>query len=136
MFEKFLKDYTLEERSWIKYDIANSAYTLTVVTVFFPIIFKLVAENSMSSGDATSILSKATGWYAVVIAVLSPILGNIADFKGYKKILFNIFLFMGLIFGILLCIPVIPWQVYLGIYIFATIGYTGANVFYDAFLTD
>ncbi len=137
MFDRFLKNYTLEERSWIKYDIANSAYTLTFVTVFFPIIFKLVAAQSdVDSENAATILLKATGWYSLIIAILSPILGNISDYKGYKKILFKIFLFMGLIFGLLLCIPVVPWQIYLGIYIIATIGYTGANIFYDAFLTD
>lgn len=137
MFERFLKNFTLEERSWIKYDIANSAYTLTFVTVFFPIIFKIIAgKEGIDSDNATSILLYATGIYAAIVAILAPILGSLADYKGHKIKFFRFFLIIGLVFALLLTIPEIPWQIYLVIYMIATIGYTAANVFYDSFLTD
>ncbi|ERJ12427.1 Membrane protein putative [Haloplasma contractile SSD-17B] len=137
MFKRLLKNFNETERSWIMYDVANSAYTLTFVTVFFPIMFKQVAlESGVESASATVILLKATFWYALIVAILSPLLGNLADYKGHKKLFFKLFLFTGLIFGVLLSLPMIPWQVYLGIYIIATVGYSGANIFYDSFLTD
>ncbi len=142
MFEKVLKKFTLEERSWIKYDIANSAYTLTIVTVLFPILYGLVTEGVFSNDVnenkdiANSIFLYVTGGISLTVAILSPILGTMADFKGYKKKFFKLSLVIGLIFGVLLMIPAIPWQILLVIYSIATIGYTAANVFYDSFLTD
>ncbi|QVK18008.1 MFS transporter [Mycoplasmatota bacterium] len=142
MFDSFLEEFNQEEQSWIKYDIANSAYTLTIVTVLFPLLYLLITKGAFSANESTnnnianSILLYATGIISFIVAILSPILGTMSDFKGHKKKFFKASLSIGLIFGLLLCIPVIPWQVILIIYSIATIGYTAANVFYDSFLTD
>lgn len=132
------KSFSKEERSWILYDVANSAYTLAILTVFFTLLFKDLAleQSGISDKEAGSILAYATGIISIIIAILAPILGNLADHKGKKKRFFKIFLFMGLIFGVLLSIPDLPWYILLTIYVVATIGYSGANVFYDSFLTD
>lgn len=132
MFKKFTK----EEQSWILYDVANSAYILTVVTVLFPILFMNIAANDLTPDTATAYTQYAKSIYSMVVAVLSPILGTYGDYKGNKKKLFMFFLILGITGGFLLCIPNISWQIIIVIYIFATIGYAGANVFYDAFLVD
>lgn len=132
-----LRNFSKEERSWILYDVANSAYVLIVVTTLFPILFMNIAiENGVSNSDATAYTQYAKSIYSVIIAVLAPILGTYGDFKGKKKKMFLFFLTIGLVGGFLLCIPSVSWQVILIMYIFATIGFAGANIFYDAFLVD
>ena len=71
---------TQEERSWVLYDCANSAYSIAITTALFPIIFGMFKSsgNSMDLGYFNTIAS-------IFIAVLSPILGTIADYKDKKK---------------------------------------------------
>ncbi|PKM51727.1 MAG: MFS transporter [Firmicutes bacterium HGW-Firmicutes-7] len=129
--------FTKEERSWILYDVANSAYTLTILTVLFPILFMNVAvEDGLSTSVATAYTQYAKSIYSIIVALLAPILGTYGDYKGKKKKMFLFFLTMGVVGGFLLCIPYLSWQVVIVTYIFATVGYAGANVFYDAFLID
>ncbi len=130
------KGFTKEERSWILYDVANSAYTLTIVTVLFPILFMNLAKGDLGEATATAYTQYAKSIYSVIVALLAPILGTYGDYKGKKKKMFMFFLIVGIVGGFLLCIPNLSWQVVIVTYIFATIGYAGANVFYDAFLTD
>lgn len=132
MFKKFTK----EERSWIFYDIANSAYTLTVVTVLFPVLFMNIATSQLGDSTATAYTQYAKSIYSIIVALLAPILGTYGDYKGKKKKMFMFFLMIGIVGGFLLCIPNLSWQIVIVTYIFATIGYSGANVFYDAFLID
>lgn len=132
-----LKHFTKEERSWILYDVANSAYTLTVLTVLFPILFMNIAiEDGLSNSVATAYTQYAKSIYSIIVALLAPILGTYGDYKGKKKKMFIFFLTIGIVGGFLLCIPNLSWKVVFVTYIFATIGYAGANVFYDAFLID
>lgn len=69
-----------EERSWILYDCGNSAYSMAVTTALLPIIFGMFDNvgSSMDLGYFNSIAS-------ILVAVLSPILGTIADYKDRKK---------------------------------------------------
>ena len=78
MFSKLLKKlgFSLEEASWIMYDIGNSAQTLTMCTVIFPL---LIAH--ITPGDSSIMLGYANSIYALVLAFLSPILGTMADYK-------------------------------------------------------
>lgn len=130
------KGFTKEERSWIFYDVANSAYTLTVVTVLFPVLFMNIASSDLSTATATAYTQYAKSIYSVIVALLAPILGTYGDYEGKKKKMFIFFLILGVVGGFLLCIPNLSWQIVLVTYIFATIGYAAANVFYDAFLID
>lgn len=132
-----LKNFSKEERSWILYDVANSAYVLIVVTTLFPILFMNVAmDNGISNSNATAYTQYAKSIYSIIIAILAPILGTYGDFKGKKKKMFLFFVTLGLVGGFLLCIPNLSWQIIFVIYVFATIGFAGANIFYDAFLVD
>ena len=128
---------TKQEKSWILYDWANSSYTLIVVTAIFPIFFKNFAAFGIKENIATAYLGYSNTIATLIIEILAPILGTIADYKNYKKR----FLFFFFMLGILatLVLPLVfqgQWLFCLIIFIIATIGYASANVFYDAFLVD
>lgn len=134
MFIKLLKKlgFTLEESSWILYDVATSAQSLTTMTVLFPLLIAFVApenEGSIWTGWANTI-------YALIIALMSPVLGTIADYKDQKMKFFKFFLTIGIIFGILLALPIFDYKMCVVLYAIAMIGYTAANIFYDASLND
>ncbi len=71
---------TKAEKSWILYDCANSAYSIAITTALLPIIFGRFTNigSAMDLGFFNSIAS-------IIIAVLSPILGTVADYKDKKK---------------------------------------------------
>lgn len=134
MFLKLLNKmgFNLEESSWIIYDIANSAQTLTTMTVLFPLLIAFIApenEGSVWTGWANTI-------YALIIAIMSPVLGTIADYKDHKMKFFKFFLTIGVIGGILLALPIFDYKMCVILYAIAMMGYAAANIFYDASLND
>lgn len=133
MFTRILKKlgFTKEEISWILYDVGNSAQVLTTCTVIFPL---LIAK--ITPGDSSVYVGWANAIYGLVLAVLSPILGTLADYKGKKMKLFRFFLIIGIVGGFLLCIPTIDYMTMIVIFCIAMIGYNGSIIFYDAFIVD
>lgn len=131
--EKRRKKFTRQERSWIMYDWANSAYVTIMVTAIMPIYFADIAGNAGQAGDywwgIGSSLSMA------VMALLAPIIGTMADFKGYKKKLFCLFLALGLGFSLFSVIST-NWVVLLIGYSVSHVGFLGSCLIYDSFLTD
>lgn len=126
------------ERSWALYDWANSAYTLTVTTTVFPLYFKSATEQmGMASNVSTAYWGFANALATLIIALLAPVLGTLADYYGYKKRFFLAFLAVGvsstLILGI---VPESQWILLLIVYILTAAGFAGGNIFYDAFLVD
>src|SRR5262245_22427864 len=84
-----------ELRAWAMYDWANSAYMVAIITAIFPIYFSSVAAADLPPTVATYRFSIATTIGLTIIAVLSPLLGTIADFAGAKKKLLGGFLALG-----------------------------------------
>ena len=121
------------ERSWILYDVGNSAFVLMVATLI-PIFFNALAE----SGGLTSVEYLAYWGYAssvvtIITAILSPILGTVADTRGFKKPIFMLCLFVG-VAGCCAMGLATTWLPFLIIFILAKIGFSGSLVFYDSML--
>lgn len=130
--------FTREEKSWIMYDVGNSAYSLVIVTAILPIYFKAVATNAgISSHLSTSYWGYATSFGTLLISLLAPLLGTLADYKGYKKVLFSFFALCGIVmtFG-LAVVPDQSWLILLIVYVISHMGFQGGNIFYDGFLID
>ena len=126
---------TKGEKSWILYDVANSAFTMLVSTTI-PIFFHGLTGNAgISAAQSTAIWGNITSIAVLILAVLSPILGALADYSGMKKKLFLLFLMVGLA-GLFSLSAVTEWKAFLCLFVVARVGYSACNVFYDSMLTD
>ncbi len=128
---------TRQELSWALYDVGNSAFVLIVVTTVMPIFFKDVAARQMDPASSTAAWGFANAAASLVVAVIAPVLGALADYRHMKKRLFAAFAAFGIAFTFLLTFAGAGgWIFALAVFAAARIGFAGANVFYDAFLTD
>ncbi|SET76077.1 MFS transporter, UMF1 family [Natronincola peptidivorans] len=131
-----LKHFTKQEKSWMMYDWANSAYSTIITAAVLPIFFKSVTRGAgINPNIADSYWGYGTAVASIIVALFAPILGTLGDYKNMKMRLFRVFLVIGLISTAALAFTD-QWQVILGIYIITVIGFSGANIFYDAFLVD
>lgn len=133
-------------RAWCMYDWANSVYSLTITSAIFPIYFQNVAVNA--SGGSTvnffglEVVNNVLYSYALsasflLVAIMLPILSGIADYAGKKKFFLKLFMFI----GSFSCIGLffftgenLEWGILCSV--FASVGYSGSLVFYDAFLNE
>lgn len=123
------------EKYWIMYDVGNSAFALLVSTII-PIYFKNMAqENGMSASDSTAFLSYAISISTIIVAILGPILGTLADNKNHKKPLFTFFMMMGVLGCASLALPR-TWILFLVVFVIAKVGFSGSLIFYDSMMVD
>nr|WP_294399130.1 MFS transporter [uncultured Senegalimassilia sp.] len=126
-----LRSLSKRERSWVLYDVGNSAYVMLAATLI-PIYFSAIAEPGSSAvvawGYATTVASLA-------LALLMPFLGSLADLKGNKKKFLAGTIGTG---AVSLAVMGVPGNamVFLAIYVFSSIMLNASLVFYDAFLVD
>ena len=122
---------TKQEKSWVLYDVGNSAFVL-LSSALIPVYFKSIAEPGSSVvvawGYAETVAS-------LILALLMPILGSLADYKGNKKKFFLGTVIIGVICCALLGFPsqALPFLI---LYVVAAVMLNGSMVFYDAFLVD
>ena len=123
------------ERAWILYDVGNSAFVLMVATLI-PIFFNaLAADGGLSSVEYLAYWGYAASAVTIITAILSPILGTLADTRGFKKPIFTLCLVVG-VAGCCAMGLAKTWLPFLLIFIFAKVGFSGSLVFYDSMLGD
>ncbi len=123
------------ERAWILYDVGNSAFVLLVATLI-PIFFNaLAAEGGLSSVEYLAYWGYAASAVTVITAILSPILGTLADTRNFKKPIFILCLGVG-VAGCCAMGLAKTWLPFLLIFVFAKVGFSGSLVFYDSMLSD
>lgn len=123
------------ERAWTLYDVGNSAFVLLVATLI-PIFFNALAEEGgLSSVDYLAYWGYAASAVTIITAVLSPILGTLADTRGFKKPIFILCLVVG-VAGCCAMGLAKTWLPFLLIFVFAKVGFSGSLVFYDSMLSD
>lgn len=126
---------TKAERSWILYDIGNSAFIL-LITTLVPIYFNSLAETAnLSSSEYLAYWGYAGSIATLLVAIIAPFFGTLADRQDYKK---KIFLF-AVIIGAVSCSILgfaSNWLCFLLLFILAKTAYSSSLVFYDAMLPD
>lgn len=123
------------EKYWILYDVGNSAFVLLVATIL-PIYFNYLAgQGGLSDVDAMAYWGYGVSVSTLIVAVIGPVLGTIADTKGYKKPIFTFCMMTGVIGCGALSLPV-SWILFLAIFVIAKVGYSASLIFYDAMLSD
>lgn len=122
------------EKKWIMYDVGNSAFILLATTVI-PIVFNNLAKAHLSDSDYLAYWGYAVSLSTIIVALLSPILGSIADGKGKKKLMYVVFMAIGVI-GCGALPFTTYWLLFLALYVVSKVGFNGSLVFYDSMLTD
>src|SRR6478752_8472685 len=122
-------------RAWAMYDWANSAFQTTIVAAVFPIYFHKVAAANLLPAVATSRFAWATTLAILIVAVIAPLLGAIADFAPLKKKLLAVFLAVGVAATIAMYwIERGDWQLALILFVIGNVGVAGSIVFYESLL--
>lgn len=123
------------EISWILYDVGNSAFTMLVSTTI-PIFFQsLAAGAGIAEARTSGLWASVTAISVLILAILSPILGAIADYKGMKKPIFATSLCIS-IAALLVLSFTENWLLFLIVFVIARLSYSACNVFYDSMITD
>ncbi|MBA2293208.1 MAG: MFS transporter [Gemmatimonadales bacterium] len=124
-----------ELRAWASYDWGISAFQVAVTTALFPIYWAKVIATDLGPSAATGLLGYTAAGASILVAIIAPVLGTIADERGSKKRFLAAFLTLGI--GATAGL----WFVGAGdvlfgaiMYTLATVGATGSFVFYEALL--
>jgi len=126
---------TKQEKNWVLYDVGNSAFTLLVSTIM-PIYFNHLASSAgLSDVDYLAYWGYAASVSTLLVALLGPVFGTMADYKGFKKPIFLAFLAVGAIGCISLGLAK-QWLIFLILFVIAKVGYSGSLIFYDSMLPD
>jgi UMF1 family MFS transporter len=121
--------------SWAFYDWANSAFAAVVMAVFFPLFFKDYASVGADAALTIRRLGDANALGSLLIVLLAPVLGAIADRGEAKKRFLVFFAFIGMVTTAgLFFVEKGAWEIAAALYILGVIGFSGSNIFYDSLL--
>jgi UMF1 family MFS transporter len=122
-------------RAWAMYDWANSAFQTTVIAAIFPIYYVKVAAADLPGPVATSRFAWATTLSILIVAVIAPLLGAIADERPIKKRMIAVFLAIGATAtGAMFFITRGDWLLALVLFVVGNVGVAASIVFYEALL--
>jgi len=128
---------TRSQLSWAFYDWANSAFATTVIAGFFPLFFKQYWSGEASATTSTFWLGAGNSAASFAIMLAAPLLGALADAGGLHKRLLGGFALLGIAAtGGFWFVAQGDWAWALALYVIAILGFSGANVFYDAMLPE
>lgn len=120
---------------WALYDWGNSAFATTVMAGFFPIFFKQYWSYGADVNMSTAQLGLGNALASLLVAIMAPVLGAIADKGGVRKKLLIFFAYLGVLMtAALFVVQKGAWAWAIFIYAMGSIGFAGANVFYDSLL--
>ena len=125
--------YTKMERNWVMYDVGNSALVLLNTSVV-PIYFNAI-NTGAHPAELVTAWANAQTIASLVVALLMPILGSLADYAGNKIKFFTGFFLTGLVLCLAQAIPMSA-TIFLMVYVLCAIGLNSSMTFYDAMLTD
>ena len=135
---KIFQDLNERELSWVLYDVGNSAYTMLACSLI-PIFFKNIAigdaPGKITGDKATAYYSLAISITTILVALIGPIIGTIADHKDRRRVMFNFVVTFGVVFCILNGF-INVWLPFLIIFVLTRLFYTSANTIYDSMLND
>ena len=133
MGKEAVMKYTKQERNWVMYDVGNSALVLFNTSVV-PIYFDAI-NTGASSAELVTAWANAQTVASLVVALLMPVLGSLADYAGNKIKFFLGFFLTGLVLCFAQAIPMGAMP-FLMVYVLCTIGLNSSMTFYDAMLPD
>ena len=120
---------------WALYDWANSAFATTVMAGFFPIFFKQYWSQGIDANLSTARLGLGSAAAGLTVALLAPVLGAIADAGTLRKKFLVFFAYLGVsMTAALFWVGQAAWVQAILVYGLAVVGFSGANIFYDALL--
>jgi len=121
--------------SWALYDWANSAFATTVLAAFFPAFFKDYWSAGAAVGTSTFQLGVGHSLASVLMVILAPVLGAIADAGMAKKRFLGVFTLLGIAMtATLYLVAQGDWLFALGVFVLANLGFSAANAFYDSLI--
>ncbi|MGB5259763.1 MAG: MFS transporter, partial [Gammaproteobacteria bacterium] len=133
--EKMTSHRTRQKWGWALYDWGNSAFATTVMAGFFPVFFKEYWNAGLDVTDSTFRLGMANSIASLVIVLVAPLLGAIADSMNRRKAMLFAFAFVGILMtGGLYLVGRGEWLMAAFLYVGAIIGFSGSNIFYDSLL--
>jgi UMF1 family MFS transporter len=122
-------------RAWAMYDWANSAIQTTIIAAVFPIYYATVPAAGLTSADATSRYAWATTLAILIVAILAPLLGAIADYLPLKKHMLAAFMLVGVVSTVsMYAIDEGEWRLALALFVITNVGVAGSIVFYESLL--
>jgi MFS transporter, UMF1 family len=122
-------------RAWAMYDWANSAFQTTIIAAVFPIYYQKVAAAGQPEATAMSRFAWATTLAILIVAIVAPVLGAIADYTAIKKRLLAIFLAIGAVAtAAMFWIERGDWMFALVLFVIGNVGVAGSIVFYESLL--
>ena len=121
--------------AWTMYDWANSAFVTTIMAAVLPVYYTSVAAAGLAPNIATAYWGFTSSISALIAAIISPVLGAVADFTGSKKRFLTVFMAIGVTATALLYfVQTGDWVLASLLFIFGQIGFAGSLVYYDGLL--